>query len=47
MIGVLTLISPDFQRGLLTPSGMGCVLVAMMLDGTALVLIRRLMRGVM
>ena len=47
MVGVLTLISPDFQQGLLTPSGMGCVCVAMLLDGVALLLIRRIMRGVM
>lgn len=47
MVGVLTLISPDFQKGLLTVSGVGCVSVALLLDGVALVLIRRLMRGVM
>lgn len=46
MVGVLTLISPDFQRGLLTPSGMGCVCAAMLLDAVALFLIRQIMRGV-
>lgn len=46
MVGVLTLVSPDFQQGLLTPSGMGCVCVAMLLDGVALLLIRRIMQGV-
>lgn len=46
MIAVLALISPDFQEGLLTPAGMGCVTLAAGLDGLALVLIRRLMRGV-
>ena len=47
MVGLLALISPDFQRGLLTPSGVGCVLVALLLDGAALALIRRFMRGVL
>ncbi len=47
MVGVLALVSPDFQKGLLTPSGVGCVSVALVLDGVALLLIRRLMRGVM
>lgn len=47
MVGVLTLLSPDFQKGLLTPAGVGCVAVALALDGVALLLIRRLMRGVM
>lgn len=47
MLGVLTLVSPDFQRGLLTPSGMGCVTVAAVLDGVALLVIRKIMRGVM
>lgn len=47
MVGVLTLISPDFQKGLLTPSGIGCVAVAAALDGAALLLIGKIMRGVM
>ncbi len=47
MICVLALISPDFQEGLLTPAGTGCVALAVLLDGLALVLIRRLMRGVL
>lgn len=46
MVGVLTLISPDFQQGLLTPSGLCCVAVAAALDGVALLLIRKIMRGV-
>ena len=46
MVGVLTLMSPDFQQGLLTPSGVGCVCAAMLLDGLALFLIRRMMAGV-
>ncbi len=47
MIFLLALISPDFQKGLLTPAGMGCVLLALLLDGTALLIIRRLVRGVL
>ena len=46
MVGLLTLMSPDFQQGLLTPSGVGCVCAAMLLDGLALFLIRRMMAGV-
>lgn len=47
MIAILALISPDFQAGLLTPVGVGCVALASLLDGTALLLIRRLMSGVL
>lgn len=47
MVGVLTLLSPDFQRGLLTPAGIGCICAAMALDGLALAIIRRMMRGVL
>lgn len=46
MVGLLTLMSPDFQQGLLTPSGVGCVCAAMLLDALALFLIRRMMAGV-
>lgn len=46
MVGALAVISPDFQSGLLTPVGMGCVLLAAGLDSLALVLIRRLVRAV-
>lgn len=47
MVGALTLLSPDFQRGLLTPAGIGCICAAMALDGLALAIIRRMMRGVL
>ena len=47
MIAILALISPDFQEGLATPAGVGCVALAAALDGLALLLIRRLMRGVL
>lgn len=47
MVAGLSLISPDFQHGLLTPAGMGSVLVAALMDGVALLIIRRLMEGVL
>lgn len=47
MVALLTLISPDFQRGLLTSSGLACVALALLLDVLALLIIRRLVRGVL
>lgn len=47
MLGLLALISPDFQDGLLTPVGLGCVALAALLDGMALLLIRRMVREVL
>ena len=47
MIAVLALVSPDFQDGLLTPVGLGCVGAALALDGVALLIIRRLVREVL
>ena len=46
MVAILAIISPDFQSGLLTPVGMGCLVLAAALDALALVLIRRLVRVV-
>ena len=46
MVAVLSLISPDFQAGLLTATGVGCVLVALLMDALALAIVRRLMKGV-
>lgn len=46
MVGLLALISPDFQEGLLTVSGISSVVLALMLDGVALLIIRRLVTGV-
>ena len=46
MLAILALVSPDFQAGLLTPAGVGCVSVAALLDALALLIIRRLMAGV-
>ncbi len=47
LVVCLTLISPDFQRGLLTPSGFGCVAVAALLDLLAVAIVRRLIHGVL
>lgn len=47
MLCLLALISPDFQAGLLTPVGLGCVSAAAALDGLALALIRRMVREVL
>lgn len=46
MIAVLSLISPDFQQGLASPAGLGCVCLALAMDAAALVLIRTFLRGV-
>lgn len=43
----LSLLSPDFQKGLTTPVGMICVFIAVVMDVVALAIIRRLMRGVL
>lgn len=47
MVGLLLLISPDFQRGTATPVGMVAILGAALLDALALLAIRRVMRSVM
>lgn len=47
MLCLLAFISPDFQAGLLTPVGLGCVALAALLDGMALLLIRRMVREVL
>ena len=47
MVALLAVISPDFQRGLLSPVGLGSVAVAAALDSFAVLVIRRLMRAVL
>ena len=47
MLAILALVSPDFQQGLLTPVGLGCVALAVVLDLAALAIIRRMVRGVL
>lgn len=47
LVGALSLISVDFQQGLSTLPGMLCLLVAGVMDGCALLIIRHLMRGVL
>lgn len=45
LVGVLTLLSPDYRAGLATAAGVGCLFVAALLDLTALAIIRSLMRA--
>ena len=47
LVALLSLISVDFQHGVATVPGMVSVLVAAAMDGCALLIIRRLMRGVL
>lgn len=47
MITVLSMISSDFQEGLGTAPGTISVLLAMAMDGAALLIIRRLLKGVL
>ncbi len=47
LIGTLSLISPDFQQGLATTSGLLCVAVALGMDACALIIIKRLMKKVL
>ena len=44
---ILSLVSPDFQKGLFTPSGVICTVIAMIMDCIALLIIRSIMKGVM
>ena len=45
MVLFLALVSPDYQSGLGTPSGIACLLVAAAMDGIALLAIRMIMGG--
>lgn len=47
MVLLLALISVDYQQGLLCPSGMACLALAVAMDGLALVAIRRILGGVL
>ena len=46
MVLFLALVSPDYQSGLGTTSGIACLVVAAAMDGIALLAIRRIMGGV-
>lgn len=46
-VAVLALISPDFQQGLCSASGIACLVVAAAMDVIALLIIRRIMEGVL
>lgn len=47
LVTFLAMVSPDFQAGVATPAGMASVLVAVLMDGAALLVVRRLMKGVL
>lgn len=47
MVGLLAVISPDFQAGLGTFAGAACVCAAAVLDALAVAIIRRLVAGVL
>lgn len=47
LMAALVLVSPDYRAGVAMPVGLGCVLVAALLDVVALSIIRRLMRSVL
>lgn len=47
MVAALSLISPDFQHGLMTMPGMVSLTLAALMDAAALLIIRRLMKGVL
>lgn len=46
-VAILALISPDFQQGLCSASGIACLVVAAAMDALALLIIRRIMEGVL
>ena len=47
LVAGLSLVSPDFQRGVLTPIGFGSLALATLMDVAALLIIRKLMKGVL
>lgn len=46
LVGLLALISPDFRTGIFSPIGFASLLVAALLDGIALVAMKRIMASV-
>lgn len=47
LVGLLSLISPDYRAGLATPTGLGCLALAASMDGIALLAIHRIMGSVL
>ena len=47
LVAFLAMVSPDFQAGVATPGGLASVVVALLMDGAALLVVRRLMKGVL
>lgn len=44
LVGILTIVSPDYRSGVVTPAGGACLCIAALLDLGALVAVRMLMR---
>ncbi len=47
MVALLLIMSPDFQKGVTSAPGVACISLAALMDGVALLLIRRIMGGVL
>jgi len=47
MVCLLAFMSPDYREGICTPTGGTCLLVATCMDGLALLVIQRIMKGVL
>lgn len=47
LVAFLAMVSPDFQAGVATPGGLASVVVALLMDCAALLVVRRLMKGVL
>lgn len=47
MVALLLIMSPDFQHGVTSAPGAACIVLAALMDGVALLLIRRIMGGVL
>ena len=46
IVGILLVISPDFQTGITTPIGFGSLVIACSMDAAAVLIVRHLSRGI-
>lgn len=46
IVGILLVISPDFQTGITTPIGFGSLVIACCMDAAAVLIVRHLSRGI-
>lgn len=46
IVGILLVISPDFQAGIATPIGFGSLIIACLMDVAAVLIVRHLSRGI-